>query len=129
MSHVTKVACAIKDLDALRASLERFGAELLYGKREFQYYAGNREKCMHAIKVPGTQYEIGLRLKDAADPETFELACDFYDATLAKVFGSELSELKMEYGAVIAEKSLQRSGWRTQRAVNEQGLQYVDAYA
>lgn len=115
MSHISKVACEIKDLDALRAAAEKFGAELLYGKRTFKMY-GSPAPCIHAIALKGgSGYEVGLTYKTAGDESSFELACDFYDGNLERAFGPQLTNLRNEYLAVVAEQQLQRRGYRVRR--------------
>jgi hypothetical protein len=115
MSHVSVVACEIKDLDELRAAAEKFGAELLYGKTTFKGYGSEKSPCLHAIKVPGTTYEVGLRRKTAEDPDTYELACDFFDGKIAAAFGDGMVNLRNEYTALVAEKALRRRGYRVAR--------------
>jgi hypothetical protein len=119
MSHVARVNCQIKLLDALSTALEKFpGTALQRGQTKFQYYGGSKEACIHAITVPGTKYEIGLRYKATDPAEGFEPVCDFFDGKIAQTFGRDLIGLRNEYSAVVAEQTLRRRGYRVQRAVD-----------
>lgn len=127
MSHVSTVACEIRDLEALRAAAEKFGAQLLYGQTSFTYYH-QKAPCLHAINLPGVSDQIGLRLKEANDPTTFTLNCDFYSGGLEKKFGPQLEGLRNEYLAVIAERELAKGGYRVTRQ-QEDNRTVLYAYA
>lgn len=121
MSHVAKVNCIIKDLDALGEAAQKFNAELVRDKKTFKMWGNEKQPCIHAIKLNGdaSAYEVGLRYNSATDPDAgFEFACDFYDGKLAKAFGPELVSLRNEYQAVVAENTLRKRGWRVQRMVD-----------
>ena len=121
MSHVTKVECQITDLDALAQALSKFpGTALVRGKNKFRMYGSESQNCVHAITIPGTQYEIGLRWKTSpGKPEDgFEPACDFSGGSITRTFGSQLMSLRNEYSAVVAENTLRRRGYRVQRQID-----------
>lgn len=119
MSHVAKVNCSITDLDALSQALGKFpGAALVRGKKAFRMYGSESQPCVHAITVPNTKYEIGLRYKSLNPADGFEPACDFYDGSLSRVFGDQLTTLRNEYSAVVAESTLRRRGYRVTRQID-----------
>lgn len=126
MSHVAVVNCEIKDLDALETAVAAFNARLVRDQRHFRMYGSERQPCLHAITgIKGTTYEIGLRQKTASDPETFELACDFFDGRLRETFGEQLVGLRKEYAAVVAERTLARRGYRVTRQTEGQQIRLV----
>ena len=129
MSHVAVVACQIRDLDALSSAAEKLGGELRRNQTRFQMYGSESQACVHAIGVKGARngaYEIGLRRKSASDEaEGYELACDFFDGSLATKFGANLVGLRNEYQAVVAERTLQRRGYRVQRQDEGQQIRLV----
>jgi hypothetical protein len=128
MSHIATVKCEIKSLDALEEAVQKFNATLHRGKTNFKAYAGTNTKCLHTIELNDnkTAYSIGLR-QLAQSEESYELACDWYDGSLAKAFGKEFVNLRNEYQAVVAEKALKRQGWRVSRKVDE--AQHIQLYA
>jgi hypothetical protein len=124
MSHVSTVACEIKDVEVMRAAAEKFGCELLYGKKQFQYYAGNKQKCDHAIRIPGSTYEVGLVAKKPGE-EVYDLQCDFFDGKLTALLGEQLVNLRNEYTAVVTERMLQAARYRTHRVEEAGQIQVV----
>lgn len=119
MSHVATVNCQITDLAALEQALTKFaGTALKQGQKSFQYYASSKAPCIHAITVPGTKYEVGLRQKSTNPADGFEFACDFYDGGVARTFGPELLHLRNEYQAQVAETWASRRGHRVQRVID-----------
>jgi hypothetical protein len=124
MSHVTTVNCQIKDLDTFADATATFdGAEFLRDQKRFKGWGSESSPCVHAIKVKGTSHEIGLRWKSATDPsQGFELAADFYDGGLTRVFGPSLVNLRNEYSAKVAEKTLRRQGYMVRRQQEQQRI-------
>jgi hypothetical protein len=126
MSHVAKVEAMIRDLDALEQTVTDLGGVLHRDQRTFRMW-GSAQPCLHAISIKGARdaYEIGLRLKDAADPNTFEFACDFMDGRLTQQFGPQLVNLRNGYLATVAEKQLRQQRYRVQRQVVGQQIRLV----
>lgn len=123
MSHVARVDCEIRDLDALEIAVAKMGAELRRNQKTFRMWgtgSSAHQPCVHAITLTGDKnaYEVGLRQKTAGDPNTFEFACDFFDGKLTRAFGPNLTTLQNEYLAVVAERQLARRGWRVRREVD-----------
>lgn len=124
MSHVAKVECLVRDLDALEQATKKFNATLVRGKRTFNMW-GSPKACIHAITVDGAgprAYEVGLTQVNAADPNTFEFACDFYDGSLARTFGANLVNLRNEYHAQVAENMAGADRWRVTREETPTGV-------
>lgn len=118
MSHVAYVEGEVKDLDALDEALLKFPeakAALNRNQKVFRGYGSERAPCLHAISMQGMNYEIGLRLKNAADPDTYQFAADFYSGELTRAFGPQLVHLRNEYMAVVAENALRQQGYMVTR--------------
>ena len=140
MSHVVQSTVKYRDLDALAAAVARCGGEFQANKTEYAWWGsragggnyGHRPvaddgKCLHAIKVSGTDpkngytgpWEIGVLA--APDGDGYQLEYDYYGGAgheLLRVFGgkgTELSKLAEEYGAEVAMRQLARAGFRTVR--------------
>lgn len=121
MSHVVSVAAEIKDLDALEIALGKYNAQLVRDARTFLGYGGSKQPCLHKITWEGARYEVGLRLKEASSAEpSYTLNCDFWEGHVASKLGENMNGLRNEYQAVVAERTLERRGWRVRREVNEQ---------
>lgn len=124
MSHVAYVECKISDLDALEEACKKLKATLKRGQRQFQYYAGSKSPCIHAIVLDGKTdgYEVGLVQREANTPNEFRFACDFYSGSLTKAFGQNLEGLQNEYLATVAENQLANRGWSVRREVEGQQI-------
>lgn len=138
MSHVATVETKIIDLDAFKVAVEKCGGELMLDQTTYAwwgYRAGGGDyrgrdpkddgKCLHAVKVAGTQprngslgpWEIGLLARRDGKPG-FELEYDYYGGAgraLETKFGKGLATLSEEYGAEVAMRQLARAGFRTTR--------------
>ena len=119
MSHVVGVSCEVRDLDALEQACANKGATFVRDQKSHAYYGGAREKCDHAIKVPGCTYEIGVRRNRAQADEVYDLRYDNYDRSLDRVFGANLEGLQNEYLAVVAERQLSYGRYRLEREAVE----------
>lgn len=118
MSHVVTVAGKITDLDALEVAVAKFNAQLVRDAKEFTFYSGAKAPCAAKITFEGAKYEVGLR-PEASSEAAFTLHCDFWDGSLAKKFGANLVGLRNEYQATVAERAMQRRGFRVRREVSE----------
>lgn len=116
MSHITEIKLEIKDLEALKSATRELELDFNEGQTSHLYYAGQRNKCDHAISVPGSKsaYEIGV----VANPNgTYKLNWDSFgggNGLVAKV-GQDANRLKQEYAAAVTEKQLRRQGYRVKR--------------
>lgn len=144
MSHVTKIALKITDLDALEAALKHMGGlELRRGQTTYKWYGqsvgdyplpegiteADLGKCDHAIvqtKKLALNYEVGL-VKEK-DGTGYRILFDFYDERLAKALGgNEAHGLKREYAAAVATKQFYSQGYRVSRAINSRGEIVLEA--
>jgi len=68
MSHVEICAVVITDLPALKKACETLGVTFVEGQKTFKswstQYGTGENHCEHAIKVPGTSWEVGLLKAD-----------------------------------------------------------------
>lgn len=90
MSHVVTLKTEIRDLDAAEAVIRELGGKLMRGQTTYKWWgrsmgdypipegmtADQLGKCDHAIKVPGTEWEIGL----VKNPKTggYRMVYDFF---------------------------------------------------
>lgn len=121
MSHVVSVNVVVKDLTALEQACKELGLQFMRGQTTQKYYSGT-STCLHAIKVPGTDWEIGL-LK-AKTGKGFELAYDNYGPsgqTIAKMLGNGLEKLKQGYAVAKATLEAKAKGWMCQRTTLPSG--------
>ena len=91
MSHVAKVDCVFRDLNAIKTACTKLGLVFVEGKKTYKWYGthvgdyplpegftkADLGKCEHAIQLPGCQYEIGLARNKNGDG--FSMLYDFYD--------------------------------------------------
>jgi hypothetical protein len=126
MSHITKLTLFIEDLDALeQACAEDLGLELVRGQKTHKAYFGNKNRCEHAIRVPGnTQaYEIGLVSKTNGEPG-YEMQWDDYAGGhgLVEKVGVGAKKLEQAYKARVAARLYQRKGYRVTVEKKEERL-------
>jgi len=110
MSHISKISLQVRNLRALAAAAKQFGGELVLDQQQFEYFAGSKGKCNHAIRVPGTKYEVGI-VKQADG--SFELQCDFWaSGGLGRMFGNRGEKLKQAYATQLAKQYWTAKGYR-----------------
>lgn len=124
MSHVLKIGeMPIKDLECLGVAAEELGGELMLNQKDHLYYAGQRKKCDHAIRVVGVAgaYEIGV-IRNAAGE--YELHADFYQGGkgLVNAFGEGAKKLYKHYKAEAAAQDRRRLGYRVTKQIVENRL-------
>ena len=122
MSHIVTVKTEISDIAALKAACKPLGLTFCEGQRTATFWDGLRQPCEHAIKVPGTTWEIAVMHN--AKTGTFKLGADFEcadGATIAKVAGKGLCRLTQEYAVQKATAEVRRNGWSIQRTVQTDG--------
>lgn len=124
MSHVVKLkGIPLTDLDLLATAAESLGCELVRDQTTHLYYAGNRAKCAHVIRVKNATartYEIGVLVnKDG----TFALQADFFNGGhgLQEMVGEDGKRLFNEYAVQTAIQHLTSRGYRPSRWVNAEG--------
>ena len=106
MSHISKIELEVKDLAILKMACDRLGLEFMQGKTEFRWYRSSA-KCDHAIRVPGTDYEIGVQTVDGK----YELQCDYYDPNIGKAIGQKGGLLKQAYAVEKTRSEARRKGY------------------
>lgn len=131
MSHVIGINLVIKDLSALEQACKELGLEFVRNQKHHAWYgkwvndynakdaayinAGikpeNYGKCEHAIKVPGSGYEIGV-YNNPKGPG-FILAYDNYGTgqVILQKLGSGLEKLKQGYAVCKASIEAKARGW------------------
>jgi len=142
MSHVANVEVEINDLTALKTACGKLGLTFLEGKRTYKWFdryladsdVGRQTvedgfkpedfgKGEHAIKVPGSEYEVGVVKNPTGNG--YRLIYDEYgsqgQAITKRLGGRQLTKLKTEYGVARATRHLQRSGYRVVRRVLANG--------
>ena len=61
MSHVDRIDCSIKDLDALKKAVADLHGDFREGQNTFKTYGSSRPRCDHAISHPDANYEVGVK--------------------------------------------------------------------
>ena len=117
MSHISKIELQVNDLSVLGSACSRLGLELVRSKTTFKWY-GKDAPCVHAIRVPQADYEIGIIDRDGG----FELNCDFYDRNLEKVIGKSGGLLKQAYAVEKTKTEARRKGYSVLEQKTETGV-------
>ena len=95
MSHIVSIKTQLTDLDAIKAAARELGLTFVEHQRTYKWWGesvgdyplpqGFKKEdlgqCEHAIKVPGTPWEIGVahtRNPDGTKTNGYTLLCDFY---------------------------------------------------
>lgn len=135
MSHVAKIQLQITDLDALDAACRELGLTLTRDQRTYKWFGRHvgdyplpegftqhdLGHCEHAIKVPGTSWEIGVAR--ARGHSHYTLLFDFYGSLgqpISKAIGgNEGTKLKRAYATHAAIQQAKKQGWTyTRRDLN-----------
>lgn len=136
MSHVSKGAVQVRDLEALKAAVKSLGG-IWRDKQTYNWYgrwvndyhgedAAYRQgikpedygKCDFAIGVPGGTYEVGV----VRTGDHWSLVYDHWGSggsAIEKQFGKLCGKLGQQLGLEVAKKKLAAKGYSmTQRVVN-----------
>ena len=135
MSHVAKIQLQITDLDALDAACRELGLTLVRDQTSYNWFGTHvgdyplpqgftqhdLGHCQHAIKVPGTTWEIGVAR--ARGHSHYTLLFDFYGAQGRPISnaigGNEGTKLKRAYATHAAIQQAKKQGWTyTRRDLN-----------
>lgn len=141
MSHVADVQMKVKDLDALKAVCVDLGLTFMEGQTTHEWYgvflndwssqqaAVNRVdpktfgKCLHAIKVPGSSYEIGVTARP--DGDGYDLIYDTFGSNGGSISqrlgGMGLPTLRQNYSVEVTRRELSRKGYRVVTQKQEDG--------
>jgi hypothetical protein len=133
MSHITSVEIELNDLEAVRALCREKGWQFMTGQKTYRWFgqfvgdspmpAGmtleDLGKCDHAIKVPGADYEIGLR---ATGKGSYKLAFDHWcSGGLEPVIGRNGGLFVQGYGICKTELAAKRNGMVARRVPGKNG--------
>lgn len=120
MSHITKVAVQVRDLAAVESACRDLGLTFMRGQKTQAYYGGT-SACLHAIKVPGSSYEIGLI--QAKDGKGYELAFDSWGTgqVISEKLGAGLEKLKQGYAVALASMRAKAQGWIVSKSILPNG--------
>lgn len=115
MSHTVTIDLVIKDMPALKSACKELGLEFLENKTTYHVYAKDA-KGLHAIKVPGTHFEVGLE----RNPKGEGLVMFFDDMMQDKigVGGQKIKQLYAVHAAINAAKA---KGWMVNRQAGKNG--------
>lgn len=135
MSHVIGINLVISDLKALEAACKELGLQFMRDQKKHAWYGSWQRDydradaayknvgvdpmkyghCEHAIKVPGSDYEIGVYNNPKG--KGFVLAYDNWGTgqVILQKLGSGLEKIKQSYAACKAELEARAKGWMTTR--------------
>lgn len=131
MSHVAVIDIEVKSLDDLKAACKRLGFEFVEGATTYNWYgrwandysAQNAAylngvdtkdygKCLHKIKVPGVNYEVGVIARPDGKPG-YTLIWDFWDSSLKNALGGEqANKIRQAYATSAAIRAARQQGFR-----------------
>ncbi len=138
MSHVVSINVELNDLDAIKATCHELGLTFLENQKTYQwwgrslgYYAipdgftkDDLGHCEHAIKVPGTTWEIGLA--KPRNGKGYRLLFDFYGSQgqpiLDALGGEKASKFVQLYGVHRAMAMARKLGHNVTRQVGRNGV-------
>lgn len=145
MSHLANVELTVTDLDALQhAVAQTDGLTWCEGQQSYKWYgrwmddfhgtnaavdngfdASTFGKSEHAIKVDGSEYEIGVVKNPTGNG--YRLLYDNYASgrKIAERYGTGLETIKNSYAERVAVRQLQRKGYRVSTRVNAKGQRQV----
>jgi len=140
MSHISSLTTRIKSLDALKLACEDMGFTFVDGQKTFAWFGrwmndwrdersavaqgfdpATFGKCAHAIRVPGTSYEIGV--VPTADGD-WVLHMDEYGPgrVLVEKAGQSGTKLAQAYAVRATEASMARLRGTGIRLVGQVGV-------
>jgi len=117
MSHISKIELEVRDFEVLGAACKRLKLELVKGRKTFKWY-GKAAGCDHAIRVPGADYEIGVRKAGGL----YELNCDYYDPHIEKAIGKQGGLLKQAYAVQKAKVEARKKGYSVMERQTRTGI-------
>jgi hypothetical protein len=111
MSHNAYIKAEIHSLDSLKDACKALGFEFMENKTNYAWYGrfmgdyplpdgmtvDDLGKCLHAIKVPGASYEVGV-IRDPMNKDAYRLIWDFWQSgNLESKLGIDAWKLVAEY--------------------------------
>lgn len=125
MSHLTTTETQYKDIDALRAAVEKFGLRLTEGGN-CRFFSG-KPAVDYLVAFPGN-YDVGFKWNAKG---TLDVICDsemyrerIYNGKLSEPYakwGAGFTGLIDEYGAQILTREYEIQGYSVQREQVEGG--------
>ena len=93
MSHVATIKAEIHNLKCLKKACKRLGLQWMENQQTYEWYGqhmgdypipdgmkvSDLGHCLHAIKVPGARYEIGV-IKDPMNKKNYKLIWDSWQS-------------------------------------------------
>lgn len=141
MSHVSVVKVVVRNVDALEAACADLGLEFVRDQKTYGWYGRSvgdhlaeddavrlgvpvdqLGKCEHAIKVPGTEYEIGVAMVNGVGRLLFDSWGP--GQKIVEACGPKLEKLSQAYAvraAQAAMRTLENKGFRPVRVVGTVG--------
>lgn len=141
MSHVVSVNVTVQDLQALERACTELGLTFLRDQKHHAWYGRwvndysrsdaaylqsgikpeNYGKCEHAIKVPGSNYEIGVYTNPKG--KGYVLAYDNYSTgrVISEKLGAGLEKLKQGYAVALASMKAKAQGWIVSKSILPNG--------
>lgn len=111
MSHTAIIQAEIKSLRSLKAACKRLKLEFMEDQKTYKWFGrwvgdypvpdgmtiNDMGKCIHAIKVPGADYEIGV-IRDPMNKKNYKLVWDFWHSGgLTNKLGDDAWKLTQAY--------------------------------
>jgi hypothetical protein len=142
MSHVVSIKTEMKDVAAIRATCAELGLTFVENQTTYAWWgtsvgdyplpagfkASDLGKCVHAIKVPGTTWEVGVvkaRNPDGTQREGFTLLFDFYGTKGAPITnalgGNDAKKFLQLYGVNKATIEAKKKGLLVRRQAGKNG--------
>jgi hypothetical protein len=123
MSHTVKITAQFKTehLSSFRRALEKFGWKLVEDSKIRTYYNDpSRDKVYKMIaQNPNHGYDLGIQFN--AETGELEVMGDFYDGSISKTLGTNLEQLKQEYGCCVLEDEFAFNGYVSTREIEQDG--------
>lgn len=138
MSHVATIQAEIKSLRSVKAACKRLGLKFLENQQTYKWYGrhvgdypipegltiDDMGKCIHAIKVPGAEYEIGV-IRDPMNKKNFKLVWDFWDKKLPKALGKDAWKLTQAYEIEHAKYTAKLQGKTVREKVMDDRIRLI----
>jgi hypothetical protein len=111
MSHVSVIKAEIHSLKSLKKACDRLGLEFVENQKTYAWYGrhvgdypipegmtvNDMGKCLHAIKIPGSDYEVGV-IRDPIYKNSYKLIWDFWQSGgLEQKLGQDAWKLTQMY--------------------------------
>lgn len=132
MSHIARIELKIRDLGILKKACNELGLQFVNNQKTYKWFGKFMNdwplpeglspeelgKCDHAIRVPGAEYEIGVK----KNGKYYELLYDFWSSGgLEDKLGSGLSELKKAYHKQAVRDFAKKNGYTMKTKEISQG--------